>query len=655
MYHGARATGGALEADAKVLYRGGSERGTIPTQIMLRRVFLLGVMVAASAWARDKGSGWIEVRSPHFTVVTNAGEKQGRHVLGQFERMRWVFQSSLPGANLEPANPIVVIAVKDRKDMEALEPAAYLNKGQVNLGGLFSRSTDKNYILVRLDVEGEHPYSFVYHEYTHLVEGSAVEWMPLWLNEGLAEFFQNTEVREKEVLLGQPDWNDLRFLQQNRLIPLPVLLKVDATSPYYHEEQKGDMFYAEAWALTDYLEVAAFKDHVDRIGNYLRLVSKGEDSVTAAEQAFGDLNKLQGVLQDYTRAGQYTYFQKSTAELKLDEGSFAVTPLSVAEADAIRADFLVYVGRTDDARALADAALKADPNDVKAHETMGLIEFRAGHHAEAKKWYEEAVALDPQSYLAQYYSGALAAMAGSTDAGAEGSLRAAIRLNPRFAPAYDVLAMLLAGRRDKLDQAHMLELQAIELDPSSLHYRLDTAHILMEQEKFDTAVRVLQAARSMARNPMEVGVVERMLQQVDQQRAQAEQSKRQQAEAEAQAQAAVILQGPGGSVSAASETPVTPKHATETPHGPDLIVSGVIRGVHCSGPGILELRVEGAKGSVSLYSNELYKIDYRALNYTPQGEMHPCQDLEGMKARVHYFATADKTVDGQITVIALSK
>jgi hypothetical protein len=115
---------------------------------MLRRIALLCLLVSASAWARDNGSGWIEVRSPHFTVVTDAGDRQGRHVLAQFERMRWVFQSSLPGANLDPANPILVIAVRNKKDMEALEPAVYLEKGQIDLGGLFSRSTDANFILV---------------------------------------------------------------------------------------------------------------------------------------------------------------------------------------------------------------------------------------------------------------------------------------------------------------------------------------------------------------------------------------------------------------------------------------------------------------------------------------------------------------------------
>ena len=87
--------------------------------------------------------------------------------------------------------------------------------------------------------------------------------------------------------------------------------------------------------------------------------------MTAAEQAFGDLKQLEGALAAYTREGRYSYFQKSTAGVQVNEASFAATPLSVADADAIRADFLAYMGRADDARALADAALKADANSAR--------------------------------------------------------------------------------------------------------------------------------------------------------------------------------------------------------------------------------------------------------------------------------------------------
>jgi len=164
---------------------------------MCKRLFLLVVVLSPLlAPARDKAENWVEVRSPHFSVVSNSNEKQAHRVADQFEHMRSVFHTLFPKIQIDTLGSITVLAIKDEKDFRALEPAEYLAKGQLKLGGLFLRGPDKNYVLLRLDAEGEHPYAVVYHEYTHLLLSRA-EWMPLWLNEGLAEFYQNTDIREK--------------------------------------------------------------------------------------------------------------------------------------------------------------------------------------------------------------------------------------------------------------------------------------------------------------------------------------------------------------------------------------------------------------------------------------------------------------------------
>jgi hypothetical protein len=112
---------------------------------------------------------WVEVRSDHFRVLTDAGEKQGRHILDQFERMRWMFQALYPKLSVDPSAPIVIVAARNQKVFESIEPAAYMGKGMMKIAGLFMKSTDKNYILMRLDAEDEHhPYTTIYHEYTHL-------------------------------------------------------------------------------------------------------------------------------------------------------------------------------------------------------------------------------------------------------------------------------------------------------------------------------------------------------------------------------------------------------------------------------------------------------------------------------------------------------
>jgi Tfp pilus assembly protein PilF len=622
---------------------------------MPRRAVLpfLVVLFSAHAWARDNAPAWVEVRSPHFTVVTDAGEKEGRHVADQFERMRWVFQTLFPHSNVDPAAPIMVVGVRNKQGMEALEPAAYRAKGQVNLAGLFLRNTDKNYILVRLDAQEEHPFAAVYHEYTHLELG--IDGMPLWLNEGLAEFFQNTDIRDKDVMLGQASPDNILYLRQHRLIPLPVLFQVDANSPYYHEEEKGSVFYAESWALTHYLEVTDYNAHTNRIGAYLHLVKQQVDPINAAEQAFGDLKRLQSQLEDYITQGRYMYFHMNSAAAAIDPNTLVVTPLTHPQADAIRADFLARSGRSDDARSLVEAVLKADPNNAQAHETMGFIELRAGHHEEAKKWYAQAIALDPKSYVAQYYFGWLSLMSGTTGEDAESSLRKAIELDPRFAPAYDSLAVLYGRRHDKLDEAHMLALQAIQLDPGNVNYRLNTANILMEQEHYDDSLQVLRTAATIARTPLEVDVVQRVIKQVQQQEAEMEEAKRRPVEVQVQT-TEVRPAGSTGQAGTGDEAEGSaPKHPTETPHGQMHVVRGVIRAVTCSYPSVIQLRVEGPTKKLSLYNNNYYKVDYSAANFTPKGDVHPCEDLEGMKAEVEYFVTADKTVDGQIVGIMMIK
>src|SRR5579871_2190986 len=275
---------------------------------MYKNLLPLLVLFASVATARDKVENWIEVRSPHFVVATTANEKQARRIADQFERMRSLFHALFPKLKIDPSAPIIVIAVKDDKDFRALEPQEYLAKGSLQLGGLFLRAADKNYVLLHLEAQGEHPYSTVYHEYTHLLMSKA-EWMPLWLNEGLAEFYENTNIEENDVILGQPSAEDIRLLLQSRLLPMSTLFSVDQHSPYYHEENKGSIFYAESWALTHYLTVKDVTEHSHLLMDYVVLLSKGTDPVTAATRAFGDLQKLQQALENYVSQSRYTHFK----------------------------------------------------------------------------------------------------------------------------------------------------------------------------------------------------------------------------------------------------------------------------------------------------------------------------------------------------------
>ena len=607
---------------------------------------LLLLLTALPATAANTPQ-WVEVRSPHFVIITDSNEKQGRKIAGQFERMRSLFQTVLPYAAGDAGLPITVLALKDKKGMQSLIPASYLAKGQLQLDGLFLRTPDRNYILLRLDAEDEHPFSVVYHEYTHFILRKA-EWLPLWLNEGLAEFYQNTDILDKGVHLGQPSADNILYLRQQRLLPLTTLFAVDHNSPYYHDEEKGSVFYAESWALVHYLKITDYQNKKNRIGDYARLLVQHEDPVTAAQHAFGDLGVLQKALDNYVSHADYQMFGM-TMTFTADEASFTARPISLSDVNSVRADVLASDDRKADAKALLEEVLRDDPKNALAHETMGSLAFRDHDLAAAKKWYGEAVQLDSQSYLANYNYAVFSIMDNDTgkDDSIESSLRQAMKLEPNFAPPYDALANFYANRHKNLDEAHMLILHAVQLDPTEIRYRLNAAHVAMAQENPDNALNILRAAKDIAKTPANIAMVEQQIDQIERFKTQLQRFHNQ--DQDEQTSVAVHIAGESPSDSEPAPYPVA------APTGPHHAASGVLRSVHCAYPTLLTLNVDQAGKPLVLYTNNYMKIAYTTSNFVPKGDLDPCNALEGMKARVEYTAVTDKRVTGQIVSIELSK
>lgn len=613
------------------------------------------ICVTGAAVAGRKAPNWLQVHSPHFYVATDAGEKEARNVADQFERMRAVFHESFPNVPIDEFGPITVLAVRNEKEFRALLPAAYLEKGSLKLAGYFQRVPEKNYILVRLDAEGEHPYEVVYHEYTHLLTSKGADWMPLWLNEGLAQFYETTEIEGKDVLLGKPLYGSIEYLRENRLIPVQTLFAVDHDSPYYHEENKGSIFYAESWALTHMLLINDFKTKANRLRTYMELLSSNTDRVQAAARAFGDLGHLQKELESYVRQSSYQYF-KHAAEISTKDLEYKIEPLPAAQADALRADILAYNDRGDVAHSLLQQVLQEDPNNVSARETLGYLASRAGNLEDARKWYAEAVKLDSQSYLANYNFAALAMNGPMNDEQArtiEASLRTAIKINPRFAPAYDRLAVLLAMHGGNIEEAHTMSLYAVSLAPDVVAFRLNTANILIKMGRVDNAVRVIEAARNVAKNGEEKLTVESALANVKSYQAMVQRYQRQSDE---QAREGVTnTDGPLPVLRRRTEDDRQPAPATYVvkkerafpPNGPHKFADGTVTDVQCGIPAVLDIHLSGAK-PVALHSDNYYKVAFSALNFTPEGDLHPCSDLQGKKARVEYVES-----DGEDVIISV--
>src|SRR6266852_2628458 len=336
----------------------------------LRRVLMLAVIATllshAACAAGDPNVGWIEVRSPHFVVASNAGEKEARRVADQFEQIRALFHTAFPSLRVDPAEPVQNVAAKNESTMKLLLPEGWEVKGHVHPAGLYQQGEDRHYVVLRLDSEGENPFHALYHEYTHALLHLNFSALPLWLDEGLAEFYGNSRLGEKESRVGTIDRTHLYILGQNKLLPIEALLNVEQASPYYNEADRASVFYAESWALVHYLMMDPEAQQRQLLKNFFAAWDKNGNQIEAAQQAFGDLKRFGQVIEGYSRQASFRVGLIKNAQQAADK-NYSARSLTPGEVLALRGDCATHRNRFEQAQPLLEQATQLEPNLAIGH------------------------------------------------------------------------------------------------------------------------------------------------------------------------------------------------------------------------------------------------------------------------------------------------
>jgi tetratricopeptide (TPR) repeat protein len=463
---------------------------TIPCMATPRYFFLVWVLcLFACLFASAGETKWTEVSSPHFRVLSDGSDRDARRVAREFEQMRAVFSTSFPNLRLDSGAPLLVLAPRDESSAKTLSPQYWKQKG-VKPAGYFSHGWEKQFAVVRLDAVAPGSYEVVYHEYTHTILHLNFRWFPVWLDEGLADFYGSTRFEQSQMLVGAPG---MRAIELQRmltvLIPVETLISVDRRSPYYHDGDKVGRFYAESWGLTHFLTFGPGMEQGKRLNEFYGLLQQGTEQKKAFQQVFGNFSEVQKNFEEYIHQ-----FTMPTWVLKnppqIDEKAFAVRRLSLAETDAELGGYHLWSRDLADARPLIERALKNDPKLGLAHENMGFLDFADGKDGDAAREFAQAYELDESLYLSLFYQTMLAPLAHSHAPADEGRLHDALlktlHVNPEFAPAYVELARL-ALREDNLTNALAVARKAEQLEPSRAGYHLLCGQILLRQGRYGEA------------------------------------------------------------------------------------------------------------------------------------------------------------------------
>jgi tetratricopeptide (TPR) repeat protein len=587
-----------------------------------------------------KHENWVEVRSPNFVVICNAGEKQARKAALQFEQIRTLFRNSLAVASAHATPKITILAVKDEKSLSELLPE-FWTKGHAHVAGYFSYRMDQFYIAVNLDAQGDNPFKTVYHEYYHSLTMPYFPNLPTWLAEGLADFFGNAEISGDNATMGKPDPGQLMELRQNKLIPLDVLFKVDRSSPYYNEQNKTSVFYAESWALTHYLMIGDNQSHRQALLDFASALSRGESTNEAAAKAFGDINKLQSNLSKYVARFSFSFYQ-TKAPAELPPSDLRSRTLSDAEANAYRGGFFANRGRIPEAKAMLEEAVQLDPNLALTYQNLALAQFFGGERDAALTSASRAISLDSKNAVTRYLRAYLNTHGSGTrdNSQVEADLREAIALNPNFAPPYGELAWFLAGRNQNLPEALAFGQKAVTLEPANTSYQLDLAQVLVHMQRYDEAQMLVVRAREGASDPQQRARVEEFLNYVQQVR-----------EYDALRPPATSGQRTAGDSATSGSQMSRPSRAEPTV---STKIQGRVKDVACEGR---EMKVTVSVRDVDF---DLHARDFSRLSFnegTPfeSGKFDPCTQLSGRDAEFTFIMVENKPYDGEIQSVEIEQ
>ena len=609
---------------------------------------------------------WAEVRSPNFTVISNSGEKEARRIADQFEQFREVFHNSLPQLRLDLGKPLIIFAVKNEDSLKLLLPGYWELKGRAHPAGLYAPGEERHFVAVRTNTEGENPYEVVYHEYTHAIMNMNFRDLPIWLGEGLAEFYGNSQIRDKDIEIGKIPAYHLEALQQNRLIPIETLLMADAHSPYYNEANRVSVFYAESWAIVHYLMMDPDARKRQLLANFLNAWNSSGNQIEAAQQTFGDLKKFSQSMEAYARQPVF-YVGRVHTSIHGDPKSYASRELPPAELAATRALFYIHTQRPKEAIASIDEATQIDPKLPLAYEARGLLAYSQGEYSAAEGDFVRAIELNSSSYCAYYYAAATR-LRGEIPSADEVSamtaeLEKAIAMNPQFAPAYAALASVYSTRPDTYQKAFDAGKKSVQLEPGNLAYAVNFGYVLLNAGKTADARVLCERIKKAASKPADLAAADSLAAAVetrakyDKQAAEyaerAKQARQERTSEPVQTSTThtVPVQSDTSAETSASHneasTSAKTKHANET----EYAAEGIISAADCN---------DDATGKVTLMVNQTpMKFFYSSLKgihvvIRVKGESQDgpaCSAWKGKKVRLYFYATKTKGFQGEIDTI----
>ena len=435
-------------------------------------VLLTGALAASGpvgqAPASKLSRDWKRFSAVGLEVIGNAREGDLRTAARNIAGFRTTLQILMPGLRLSAPEPTTLVVFRDHPSFTEFAPRDRRGKRQLNIGGYFSDAPDRKYLVLPVFGDRRVTYETVFHEYTHYVVSRNFRDVPLWLSEGLAEFYSTFELDDEgRATVGKVPSSRVWTLSTERLRPLRALLGAESGSRQFGSTDAG-LFYAQSWLFVHFMTLSDGGKRQGQIVRYLELLTETKSVEAAAREAFGTtLEALDRELPRYIEDFRLRGLRVSGVNAQMP--TIDITPATEADVAETKARLLMELNVPSEAKRYITQALELDPAHTSGRITRARLSSSEGRPSDAALELDKICREQPQNFSAQYYLGRALYEDGRYSEAISAFDRAVKLLPEASTPWLQLsLAALALGQYEQSDSA-MAQLQQLYSTPK-WHY-----------------------------------------------------------------------------------------------------------------------------------------------------------------------------------------
>ncbi|MFH1730076.1 MAG: DUF1570 domain-containing protein [Planctomycetota bacterium] len=216
------------------------------------------------------------VKTDHYVVKTDISDRVAQNTARAMEHLYEEYVKVFRPKKGEAAKKADVVIFEKQEDFLAYAKQIHVKPRKDTLGFFRARSDDGGEIVTYKRQAGEtHTMQTLYHEATHqfvLMMTGVNNPPPLWVNEGLAVYFETSQWRGGKLKTGLIP--RARLLQLQKAIRDEKLIHLRDLVQRRHDTFDA-LCYAESWALVYFFAKANNGRYSERFSNYFRALKAG--------------------------------------------------------------------------------------------------------------------------------------------------------------------------------------------------------------------------------------------------------------------------------------------------------------------------------------------------------------------------------------------